>query len=147
MENDEPENRHPSTMKRLLGTLNDYKEVLSIIVFFLGGVWWIQDRFPTKTDLNSNVNFIKCQLKEYMELTQQQIKHEQASASLAEVVQELGSPMALQRAVELSPSMQQMIAGFKDKETYFRSEVDASSTAMSNINDNLARGICSGESE
>ena len=56
-----------------LEKLKQYKEIIAIIIFFLGGFFWLQAEFPNKSDLRSEVGSLNCQLKSYMLLTQLQI--------------------------------------------------------------------------
>jgi galactitol-specific phosphotransferase system IIB component len=69
----------------ILEKLKEYKEILTLIVFFLGGIFWLNEQFPKKADLTAQttevknqlkkeVSQLRCQLKEYMILTQLQIK-------------------------------------------------------------------------
>ena len=56
-----------------LEKLKQYKEIIAITIFFLGGFFWLQAEFPNKSDLRSEVGSLNCQLKSYMLLTQLQI--------------------------------------------------------------------------
>lgn len=68
----------------MLAKLKEYQELIAIIVFFLGGFFWLESQFPQKTDLESvkqelqqENSVLKCLLKKNMMLVQDQI---QASA-------------------------------------------------------------------
>lgn len=54
----------------MLEKLNQYKEIITIMVFFLGGFIWMENQFPTKTYLSSQVKLLSCELQEYMKITQ-----------------------------------------------------------------------------
>lgn len=68
----------------MLAKLKEYQDLIAIIVFFLGGFFWLNNQFPQKTDLESVKHelqeenaVLKCLLKKNMMLVQDQI---QASA-------------------------------------------------------------------
>lgn len=68
----------------MLDKLKQYQEIITIIVFFLGGFFWLNNQFPQKVDLESVKQqlqsenaVLKCLLKKNMMLVQDQI---QASA-------------------------------------------------------------------
>jgi len=128
-----------SGTQKVLQVLNEYKEIIVVIAFFLGGVFWIQDRFPTKTDLVAQLSFIKCQLDEYMQLTQLQVRHEQLSAQLA---QQLGSATTVSSKVALSPSMKQTLSDLQTQRAQLRAAGDTASAAMQKISDDLGRNLC-----
>lgn len=67
----------------MLEKLKEYKELIAIVVFFLGGFFWLENEFPKKKD----ITVLDCQLKKWMELTQLQMK----SHDLEIKVQELES--------------------------------------------------------
>lgn len=131
---------HPniSGAAKLLHVLNEYKEILTVIIFFLGGVFWIQNHFPTKTDLISQLSLIKCQLDGYMQLTQQQVRHEQITAQIAQLTQQLESA----KTVALSPSMEESLADLRTQKAQLLAAGDAASAAMQKINDDLGRNVC-----
>jgi hypothetical protein len=56
---------------RFMDALNRYKELIAIIVFFVGGISWLYGYFATKEQvrvmkclLNTNIEFIQYQLQE-----------------------------------------------------------------------------------
>lgn len=128
----------PSATKRALAKLNDYKEVLAIVIFFLGGVWWIQDRYPTKSDLKSQLTSVNCLLNKYMQLTQRQLQHEQLIAQVTQLDQQLGSAPS----APLSPSLQQTFSDLQARRASLRTKSDSASDEMQKINDELARNVC-----
>ena len=48
---------------RGLEKLKQYKEFIAIIIFFLGGFFWLQAEFPNKSDLNAQVGLLNTNLK------------------------------------------------------------------------------------
>jgi len=54
----------------MLEKLKEYKELIAIVGFFLGGFFWLENEFPKKKD----ITVLDCQLKKWMELTQLQMK-------------------------------------------------------------------------
>lgn len=134
-----PPEPNPNPMTRVLAALNNYKEVLAIVAFFLSGVWWIQDRYPTKTDLKSQLAIITCQLDEYMKLTQVQVRHEQLITQLNQLDQQIRSATP---NTHLSPSLQQIFSDLQGERTSVREKSDSASAEMQKINDDLARNMC-----
>jgi hypothetical protein len=68
----------------ILDKLKQYQDIIGIVLFFLGGFFWIQTQFPQKSDLESvkqelqkENGILRCLLKKNMVLVQDQI---QASA-------------------------------------------------------------------
>jgi hypothetical protein len=65
----------------VLQKLKDYKEVIALIVFFLGGFTWIQKNFPDKTYLDdrikaqgSKIATLECLLSHNINATDAQLK-------------------------------------------------------------------------
>lgn len=65
----------------MLEKLKQYQEIITIIIFFLGGFFWVEDRFPQKTDLDSfekrlqdKNEKLECLLKKNMSLVQDQVR-------------------------------------------------------------------------
>src|SRR5437763_793316 len=65
----EGENRVESP-NAFLSTLNKYKELIAVMIFFIGGVSWIYGYFATK----EQVRFVKCLMNTNIELIQYQLQ-------------------------------------------------------------------------
>jgi hypothetical protein len=129
----------------LLSKLNDYKEIITIVVFFLGGVWWIQNRFPTKTDLESQLSVLHCQLDKYMRLTQLQFRNRQLSAQLDDLDRQLAASGPTGN-VPLSPALTEMLNEARKQRDDVRAKLDSTANEMQTINDDLAREVCGRQS-
>lgn len=128
----------------MLEKLKEYKELIGIIVFFLGGFFWIQAQYPTKTDLKSSVGVLNCMLDKYMMLTQLQIRGSDLERQIQEKVSQIDSygnvPNAT--AATLSPAMLEELEAKKDDLATNRSELKANTAEMQKINDELQRDVC-----
>ena len=129
----------------MLDKLKEYKELISIIVFFLGGFIWVQNQFPTKSDLKANVGALSCLLDKYMTLTQRQLRGRDLERQVQELITQIGmSPdtSSNRAAVDLSPAMKLELDEKKADLTAKRNELNASSDDMRKISEDLARNIC-----
>ncbi|MEI7457612.1 MAG: hypothetical protein WCK93_12910 [Nitrosomonadales bacterium] len=66
----------------MLERLKEYKELIAIIAFFLGGFFWLQSQYPNKSEVKDEFNSIRCQLNSYMKLTQLQIRSQELDKQL-----------------------------------------------------------------
>lgn len=127
----------------MLERLKEYKELIGIIVFFLGGFLWVQNSFPTKSDLKAEIGVLNCLLEKYMTLTQLQIR----GRDLEREVQELNGQIGLIDAAgaggpALSPAMKIEIDGRRDDLAARRNDLKAANLDMRRISDELARNAC-----
>jgi len=122
----------------MLEKLNEYKEILTIIVFFLGGYSWLQNQYPNKEYLKTELTSLRCQLDHYMKLTQLQIKNQELDKDVSMLSKTL-SDNSGKGKVSLSPAMQMELS-----EKLGRKKEDQKSTLneMERINNDLIIGNC-----
>jgi hypothetical protein len=135
----------------MLEKLKEYKELIAIIAFFLGGFLWIEDHFPAKSDLtsqigstNTQVEVLRCLLKEYMTLTQLQIRQATLNTHIQELDSEInGYTGPVGGHVSLSLPMMQILNSKQkarnDEAANLKSIVDQ----MDATNADLEKEICS----
>jgi len=129
----------------MLEKLKDYKELIAIIVFFLGGFVWLQTQFPNKNDLKSELGAIRCQLNQYMKLTQLQILSQEQERQLLTLKGQLSSakPEADDGSMlTISPAMKIEIDQLKLEYSTMRNQLGQTTSEMAKIRDELARGVC-----
>jgi hypothetical protein len=128
----------------MLEKLKEYKDLIGIIVFFLGGLLWIQGQFPTKNDLKAEVGVLKCLLDKYMTLTQLQIRGRELERLIQEQSSQINAIGNSQGAASapLSPAMQQELEAKRADLAANRSEFKAKTTEMQKIADELQRNVC-----
>jgi len=131
---------------KMLAKLKEYKEIISLVIFFLGGVFWIQNQFPNKEDLAS----VRCLLNGYMKLTQLQIRSQELDKKRYNLSQQLtGAPSnnGSNDEIEFSPAMmmelEQLKADYKNTQDEFRQ----TNLDMTELRDELQRGVCEGGSQ
>ena len=80
----------------LLGRLNDYKEFISILVFFAGGLFWIYGFFATKTQVESmksgtdyQVTRLNCVLEQNVKMLRGKMEFQYFTDLLEENKQEI----------------------------------------------------------
>ena len=83
-----PETAKKSPFEVVLERLSDYKEVISVIVFFLGGLYWVDGHFPSRDDLNNKIGVLNCKVDAYMDLTQHQIRQKNLEDDTARIDQQ-----------------------------------------------------------
>ena len=132
----------------MLEKLKAYKELLAIIVFFLGGLFWIQNQFPTKTDLKAQIGVLNCLLDKYMVLTQRQIR----GRDLERQLQELTAQINLftddhgPSHPAISPAMLQELEAKRQELTDVRRDLKSNADEIQKTSDELARNLCGGKS-
>lgn len=115
---------------RGLEKLIQYKEIITIITFFLGGFFWLQAEFPNKSDLNAQVGLLNtnlktevgslnCLLDSYMLLTQLQISVMETASEIQNLEnekQDLEGYLAKVANVDEDANMQtKMLIAMKEK--------------------------------
>jgi hypothetical protein len=127
-----------------LQRLQEYKELLAIMVFFLGGFFWIQGQYPTKNDLKAQIGVLSCLLDKYMSLTQLQ-NHAQSLDGQAQQLREeiaafRGDPDRSQPP--LSPAMKQELDSKKAELVNVQSEFKKTAAQIQAAGEELARNVC-----
>lgn len=128
----------------MLEKLKEYKEVLTIIVFFLGGFFWIQGQYPTKTDLKSQIGVLNCLLDKYMSLTQLQIRGrdlERQAQDLKNEIQAFGDDQD-RTHLPASPAMRQELDVKKASLVGVQADLKTNAGNIQTTGDELARNVC-----
>ncbi|KWC36271.1 hypothetical protein WL51_19340 [Burkholderia ubonensis] len=128
----------------MLEKLKEYKELIAIVAFFLGGFLWIQEQYPTKTDLKSQIGVLNCLLGEYMLLTQQQLRVRDLERLIHDETSQIGSYENARgaKAAALSPAMLEELDAKKDDLATHRAELKTRTAEMQKVNDELQRNVC-----
>ena len=90
----------------MLEKLKEYKELITILIFFLGGFVWIYGYFATKTQLRS----MKCVLNANVSLLTGQLQGNTLAQNLNKNLELQG---ALEEKAKSDPSSQKMLNGLK----------------------------------
>jgi hypothetical protein len=126
----------------MLEKLKEYKEMIAIIVFFLGGFIWLNSQFPKKSDLTAEIGSLNCQLEKYMTLTQLQIRSQELGKQAQDLATRISDVETNSGDAHLSPAMKfeldQMKADLKHNREKHRSNKDE----IAEILDELARNVC-----
>lgn len=136
----------------MLSKLKEYKEFVAILVFFLGGFFWIDSEFPKKSDvtsvrdgLSNQVTTLECMLKQYMRLTQLQLGAQQTEKRIRELrdqwLERQDSTAGLQPA-ELSPAMRHELNELKEQLDAERSLLNEISGEIREVNEDLKLQTC-----
>lgn len=129
----------------MLERLKEYKELLAIVVFFLGGFFWIQNRYPTKTDLRSEIRVLNCLLDKYMLLTQLQIRGRDLERQVADLSNQLALyDSAPDPILPISPAMRQERDEKRKLLDETRSALKANVAEIQKTGDELQRNVCRG---
>lgn len=128
----------------MLEKLKEYKEVIAIIIFFLGGFFWLEGEFPKKSDLNSEIGSVKCLLEKYMTLTQLQIRRQELDKQIQEINDHIKLFPAISNAGSppLTPAMAQELDEKKSDMSGKKKDFKENKFAMEKIVDELARNVC-----
>ena len=135
------ETRGQQSRGGLFERLKEYKELLAIIVFFLGGVFWIQGQYPTKTDLKTEIGVLSCLLDKYMSLTQLQIRGRDLERQAQELKDEIAA-FGSDHTPSLSPAMKQELDSKKASLTTVLADLKTNASSIQSIGDELARNVC-----
>ena len=125
----------------MLDKLKEYKELIAIIVFFLGGFFWLQTQYPDKKDLAS----VTCLLDKYMKLTQLQLLSQELDkqVSIMETkISDASSHNGGESNVPMSPAMLMELEQLKQDYTTKRNELGQTGHEMTQIRDDLMRAVC-----
>ena len=129
----------------MLEKLKEYKELIAIIVFFLGGFIWLDTQFPTKTDLKAEIASLNCLLEKYMTLTQLQIRGQEIEKQTHELTKKITGILPednVSTGVSLSPAMRLEFEQLKTELDAQRDDLHKNAKEMEKIRDELGRQIC-----
>ena len=127
-----------------LQRLQEYKELLAIMAFFLGGFFWIQGQYPTKSDLKAQIGVLSCLLDKYMSLTQLQNR----AQTLEGEAQQLREEIALfdsggsRTQPPLSPAMKQELESKRSELVNVQGDLKTTAAQIHATGDELARNVC-----
>ena len=124
----------------MLDKLKEYRDLIGLVVFFLGGFFWIQSQFPTKTDLSSQLGVVKCQLKSYMSLTQDELHAQDLTGKIQDIDQQLAAFSA--SGEQLSPSVTAILTQKKSDRDGYLNDLTATNNQMLSISQSLQRQEC-----
>jgi hypothetical protein len=127
-----------------LEKLQEYKELLTVVVFFLGGFFWIQNQYPTKTDLRTEIGVLNCLLDKYMLLTQLQNKGRDLERHAQELKNEIAAFGGDQNRTQppLSPAMKQELDDKKADLATVQADLKVNAASIQSTGDELARNVC-----
>jgi uncharacterized membrane-anchored protein YhcB (DUF1043 family) len=148
----------------MLEKLKEYKELIGIIVFFLGGFFWLNDQFPTKLDLNEETDSLKlrlseetdslklrlneetdslkCLLEKYMTVTQLQIRNQEREKHAKELAAIISGMESSAVNTDLSPAMKSDLDQRKSDLDTNRKQRKDNNEKIEAIMDELARDGC-----
>jgi hypothetical protein len=132
----------------VLDKLKEYKDVISIVIFFLGGFFWVQSELPKKDDLEAvkqelltKNKVLKCLLKSNMTLVQNQIQ----ASSLEKTIKEKQDYLVLSDKFpveNMSPAMKATLNELNEDVTNKKAELRAVIMRMQNTRSDLEKNIC-----
>ena len=122
----------------MLDRLKEYKEIIAIAVFFIGGFMWIENQYPKRSDLD----VLSCLVREYMTLTQQQIRASDLEKEIAELAEALTSQGRVASAEPLSPALQMEFERRQHELADYYDELRRNETAMRETTERLQRHSC-----
>ena len=129
----------------MLEKLKEYKDIIAIIVFFLGGFIWIEKEFPNKSDLQSEIGSVNCLLDKYMTLTQLQIRGQVLGKQVQDLTNELSRSVPNDgnaNTPPLSPAMMFEHDQLNEELVAKRDRLRNNNDEMENISNELARNVC-----
>lgn len=141
----------------MFAKLSQYKEFISILVFFLGGFFWIDSQFPKKSDLETQVSSVndnlsgqiinlQCLLKKYMELTQLQISAQAKEKKIDNLRQNVESLSDVEPEL-LSPEILRVLEGFKGELETEKDALSEIATGIEHIQGELKLQSCGSGSQ
>jgi hypothetical protein len=129
----------------MLEKLKEYRELIAIVVFFLGGFFWLQAEFPSKSDLKAELGSIRCLLDSYMKLTQlQNLSHDQDKQldELSRKLSEASRDDISGSGLSISPAMRVGLEQLKSDYAATRNQLGQTTKEMAKIKDDLERAVC-----
>jgi seryl-tRNA synthetase len=126
----------------MLDKLKEYKELITIMVFFIGGFVWLESHFPTKSDLKSEIASLNCLLEKYMTLTQLQIQGQDLEKKIHEIDVKITSALSDNKKVELSPAMEYVLTELKQDLKNNQDKLRENKKEMEKINNDLQKNVC-----
>jgi hypothetical protein len=126
----------------MLEKLKEYKELIGILVFFLGGFFWLQREFPTKADLKNEIGILNCLVDKYMTLTQRQMRGQELDRQIQELDKQIKNKFSTSRTLTLSPAMEQEFEELKKDLSNKKNALNENTNAMVAIGEELQRNIC-----
>lgn len=140
----------------MLSRLKEYKEFIAILVFFLGGFFWIDKEFPKKTDLESQVSAVeasvtsevrvlKCLLEQYMLVTQLQMRARETEREVRGLTDDLIDRQTAAgevQPVNLTPAMRMELETLRDTLSRKREELAETNSRIKEIRNELERQSC-----
>ena len=126
----------------MLEKLKEYKELIAIIVFFLGGFIWLNNQFPTKSDLTAEVGSLNCLVDKYMTLTQLQIHGQELVKQAGDLATRISDMETDSGDVLLSPAMKFELDQLKSDFEHNREKYRSNTAEIAKIMDELARNVC-----
>ncbi len=126
----------------MIEKLKEYKELITIIIFFLGGFIWLNNQFPTKSDLTEEIGSLNCLVEKYMTLTQLQIRGQELVKQTQDLAANIADMEQNSENVHLSPAMKFELDQLKSDFKHDREKYRSNKAEIKNIMDELARNIC-----
>lgn len=126
----------------MLEKLKEYKEIITIIVFFLGGFAWLESQFPKKGELQSDIGTLNCLLEQYMQLTQQQFLNQRLGEQIRDLKEKLESNGGIANISDLSPALMRVRGDLAEQLDEAKVKYRVSIEQMEEINNRLARNYC-----
>jgi|GEM_PF-1338292 len=132
----------------MLQKLKEYKEIIAIVVFFLGGFIWLESQFPKKSDLKSEIKTLNCLLEKYMVLTQLQIHGQKLEKQIQDIKIKIDSTFQINSdgtSPRLSPPMEYELEELRESLSNMKKELKNDNDEMEKVDNELARNICGKE--
>ena len=128
----------------MIEKLKEYKEIITLVAFFLGGFLWIQQQYPTKTDLKSEIGVLNCMVDRYMSLTQLQLLGsdlQTQAQELKEEIQRFGTGTDREH-LPISPGMRQTLEDKKATLVAVRTDLKTNVKDVQKALAELSRNVC-----
>jgi hypothetical protein len=129
----------------MLEKLKEYKELIAIVTFFLGGFFWLQAQYPSKSNLKPELDSIHCLVENHMKLTQWQFLSQQQERELAALAAQLAqAPVDGNGAsgLAVSPAMRAGIEQLKLEYAAKRNQLGQTTADMTKLQLELERALC-----